>query len=153
MAIRMIDVNEQALVLNVDYQGLAYFRVGKVCPRGIASLLRELADRVEASHPPFPCDWDERRGEPEPADRPAEPLVPDRGSLDADAQVWTDGTGHRWDLSVPWDDVTDVRWHWTGRMDGQGVPLMRSNDGEETASLDVIRAVTGPIAPVVGTEG
>lgn len=150
-AIRMIDLNEQLLVVTLDKSGTMRTSVRGICPDMAAAILRRLAADIEADHPPFPCHWDEQRDAPEPADRPDEPLPGDGARLDAERQVWTDGTGHTWDLSVPWDDAVSVRWVWTGRMDTSGVPLMRADDGE-VESLDVIRAVVGPIAPGVGEQ-
>ncbi|MFF5451835.1 phiSA1p31-related protein [Streptomyces sp. NPDC012950] len=145
-AIRMIDLNENLLVVALDRTGVMRTSVRGICSQMAADILRGLADDLEADHPAYPCHWDEERDTPAPADRPAEPLPTDGARLDAGRKVWTDGTGHVWDLSVPWQDAVDVRWRWTGRMDGTGTPLMQSVDGVE--SLDVIRAVVGPIVPV-----
>ncbi|WP_327162065.1 phiSA1p31-related protein [Streptomyces zaomyceticus] len=147
----MIDLNEQRLVVTFDQDGVMRIHVRGMCTTEAAAMLSLIAGELVASHPPFPCHWDEERDTPAPADRPDEPLPGDGGRLDAERQVWTDGTGHTWDLSVPWDDAVSVRWVWTGRMDTSGVPLMRADDGE-VESLDVIRAVVGPIAPGVGEQ-
>jgi hypothetical protein len=148
----MIDLNEQRLVVTLDGNGRSQTNVRGMCSALAAAVLRDLADRLDAEHPPFPCHWDEQRDAPEPADRPVEPLAADGGRLDAERAVWTDGTGHAWDLSVPWDDATSVRWVWTGRMDGRGTPVMQSQFDGEVESLDVIRAAVGPIAPGVGEQ-
>ncbi|MGO4630543.1 phiSA1p31-related protein [Streptomyces sp. 2RAF24] len=149
-AIRLIDENELRLLVMVDGAGRLDHRVRGMCPSLAAAVLRALAARLEAEHPPFPCDWDPARDAP--VERHDEPLPTEGGRLDAARRVWTDGTGHRWDLSVTWRDAVDVTWRWTGRMDGQGTPLMRADEGAEVESLDVIRAVVGPIAPA-GGEG
>ena len=145
-AIRLIDLNEHPLVVMLDRSGRMQTSVRGMCNSLAASVLRALADDLDATHPPFPCDWDPARDAPA-GDRPDEPLPTNGARLDAERQVWTDGTGHRWDLSVTWEDAVKVRWQWTGRMDAQGAPLMRADDGAEVESLDVIRAVVGPIAP------
>jgi hypothetical protein len=149
LAIRMIDLNEHPLVVIFNDDGSAHVAHHGMCPTLSAEWLERLAAVMREQHPPFPCHW--IRAEEEPADRPVEPTVARDGSLDAAAKVWTDGTGHRWDLSVSWDDVTGVRWQWTGSVDSNGAPLMRSTfEGGEIQPLDVIRAITGPIAPAVG---
>jgi hypothetical protein len=153
-AIRLIDLYEHPLVVTFNADGSAAVSHPSMCAGVAAGWLERLADVMRAEHPAFPCHWDDRRGDSEPADRPVEPTVARDGSLDAAAKVWTDGTGHRWDLSVSWDDVTGVRWQWTGSVDSNGAPLMRSTfEGGEIQPLDVIRAITGPISPGVGTEG
>ncbi|MFJ7067533.1 phiSA1p31-related protein [Streptomyces sp. NPDC101115] len=146
-AIRLIDLNDYRMVVLFDTAGHMQIGVHGMCKSLGASLLRALAARLDAEHPAFPCDWDPARDEPAAADRPDEPLPTEGARLDADRRVWTDGTGHRWDLSVPWRDVVGVTWTWVGRMDGRGTPLMRADDGAEVEPLDLIRAVTGPIAP------
>lgn len=149
-AIRLLDLNAHRLVITLSAGGRMDTFLRRMCPSAAADLLRGIADQLDEQHPAFPCHWDERRDEPAPAVEPDEPTVAREGSLDDERRVWTDGTGHRWDLSVPWDDVTGTRWQWTGRVDRKGAPLMRSADGVETEPLDVIRAITGPIAPAVG---
>lgn len=145
-AIRLIDLNEQKLIVLLDGSGRMQFGVRGMCKSLAAAVLRSLADRLDAEHPAFPCDWDPARDAPAGA-RPEEPLPTEGARLDPERRVWTDGTGHRWDLSVPWRDVVGVTWTWVGRMDGRGTPLMRADDGAEVEPLDLIRAVTGPITP------
>ncbi|AAR29701.1 hypothetical protein VWBp11 [Streptomyces phage VWB] len=149
-AIRMIDLNEQRLVITLDANNVYRINVRSMCPVEAAALLHVIAAELVAEHPPFPCHWDTERDTPAPADRPDEPLPVDGARLDAERSVWTDGTGHTWDLSVMWQDVFGVHWQWTGRLDRSGTPLMTSVAGIEP--LDVIRASVGPIAPVGGEQ-
>lgn len=153
-AIRMIDLNEQLLVITLDKSGVMRTSIRGMCADVAASVLRGLAEQLAADHPPFPCHWDEQRDAPAPAYRPAEPLPTEGARLDFAAKVWTDGAGHAWDLSVPWEDSTSLRWTWTKRMDTSGVPIMQSTAYGETAteSLDVLRAAAGPLTPVAGEQ-
>lgn len=144
---RFVDLDEQRLVVLVDPSGQYEVRTGRVCVAAAADLLREIAAQLDASHPPFPCDPSAESGAPK--GRPAEPVDARHGRLDRDLRVWTDGHGHRWDLSLTWIDVTDQRWRWHGSTDSQGAPLLRSEDGETVQPLDVVRMILGPIAPVI----
>ncbi|MFE5658329.1 phiSA1p31-related protein [Streptomyces sp. NPDC056517] len=153
-AIRMIDLNEQLLVVTLDRSGVMRTSVRGMCNDMAASVLRGLAEQLEADHPPFPCDWDEQRDAPAPAYRPAEPLPSEGARLDRAAKVWTDGAGHAWDLSVPWEDSTSLQWVWSKRMDTSGVPIMKTTSYGKTITepLDVLRAAAGPLKPVAGEQ-
>lgn len=145
---RFVDFDEQRLVVLVDRDGRYEVRKSKMCSVAAADLLRHIACELEAQHPPFPC---EPAAEPDgPAGRPVEPLDSPGGSLDRERKVWTDGRGHTWDLSLAWRDAADRPWRWHGSLDSRGAPILRTEDGVERESLDVVRAVYGPLAPVVG---
>ncbi|WP_431784376.1 phiSA1p31-related protein [Streptomyces chumphonensis] len=145
--IRMLDLDEYAFVLTVTTDGVGHLTNPRMCDAVTADVLRRFADQLDAAHPPYSCD---PSSEPEPQhERLDEPLNGRSGVLHSDRSVWTDGRGHRWDLSLTWGDVTERAWQWTGVLDRVGTPMMRAADGER-ASLDVVRALYGPIAPFVG---
>lgn len=142
---RFIDLDEHALVVLVAHDGSYDVQNPNLCNVLAAALLRGIADQLEASHPPYPCEpSSDIEAHHERAD---EPLLSNAGSLDRERQVWTDGTGHTWDLSLPWTDNGDRSWRWHGSLDSQGSPLMRAEDGDQVQPLDVLRTVLGPIAP------
>ncbi|MFF3190513.1 phiSA1p31-related protein [Streptomyces misionensis] len=146
---RLVDLTEHPLVLLVDTEGGAEL-IGEdtVCPIRTAALLRVIAADLIASHPLGPCT---PVPEPPTWERPAEPLYPQAGTLDRARSLWTDGTGHAWDLSVWWGDAYGRAWRWTGDLDRtSGVPMMRTEYRAEVQPLDVLRAVCGPIAPLAG---
>lgn len=149
MKIRLIDYDEYALVLTITRRGRAEIGHPGVCAFTAGELLRTLAEKIEADHGPDACD---PAAEVPDEALNSQPLDARNGSLDDESKVWTDGRGHRWDLSITWVDVVGVLWRWTGRLDRLGAPLMRSawNDGEDDQPLDVLRAVVGPISPVAG---
>jgi hypothetical protein len=146
---RLVDLTEHPLVLLVDTEGGAEL-IGEdtVCPIRTAALLRVIAADLIASHPLGRC-----APVPEPPtwDRPAEPLHPQAGALDRARRVWTDGTGHVWDLAVTWSDAFGDTWRWHGSLDQvSGVPILRCDQWPGAHPLDVLREGRGPIAPVVG---
>ncbi|MFF1498670.1 phiSA1p31-related protein [Streptomyces sp. NPDC058316] len=147
MRIRFIDYDEHALVLTVTRGGGVTITNPRMCDSAAAAMLRDIADQLDAGHPPYPCN---------PAAVPeqhshAEPLG-QGGALDADRRVWTDGTGHVWDLSGRWTAAeTPGEWEWSGRLDDRGTPVMSAVGSPEVReSLDVLRALYGPISPSVG---
>jgi hypothetical protein len=143
---RIIDFTEHPFVILVDTSGGAEIHGDdQVCKIKAATVLRVIADMLANEHPHGPCGPSERTPR---WTRPDEPLHSNAGSLDRSAQVWTDGTGHAWDLSMPWQDAAGSTWLWYGSLDGQGAPLMRSNDHPTPEPLDALRALRGPIAPV-----
>ncbi|MFJ5820078.1 phiSA1p31-related protein [Streptomyces sp. NPDC093108] len=148
MYIRLIDYDEQALVVTVARDGVTTVAAPRMCDSAAADVLRSIADQLDAGHPPYPCD---PGAESDLRHEHAEPLGRG-GSLDADRKVWTDGTGHTWDLSGRWAAAaTEAEWEWSGRLDHLGTPVMSpvgSPDVHE--SLDVLRALYGPISPVGG---
>ncbi|MFB6875707.1 phiSA1p31-related protein [Streptomyces sp. NPDC056323] len=147
MNIRLIDFDEQALVVTVARDGFTTVAAARMCDSAAADLLRRIADQLDAGHPPYPCD---------PAAAPEEhdhvETLGNGGSLDADRRVWTDGTGHVWDLSGRWTAAeTPGEWEWSGRLDSSGTPVMTVVGSPEVCeSLDVLRALYGPISPSVG---
>ncbi|MFF9568460.1 phiSA1p31-related protein [Streptomyces sp. NPDC014685] len=146
MRIRLIDYDEQALVVTVDRDGVTMVAAPRMCDSAAAEVLRRIADQLDAGHPPYPCT---------PAAAPehdhVEPLG-QGGALDADRRVWTDGTGHAWDLSGRWTAAeTPGEWEWSGLLDGRGTPVMAVVGSPEVhESLDVLRVLYGPIAPSAG---
>ena len=146
---RFVDFTEHPLVLLVDADGNAELHGDdQQCKIRTAAILHVIADQLAAEHPLGRC-----RPRPAPTlwERPAEPLHSHAGTLDREARVWTDGTGHAWDLSVPWADAFGRSWRWTGELDRtSGGPLMRCEYRPETQTLDVLRALCGPIAPMLG---
>ncbi|MGW1587285.1 phiSA1p31-related protein [Streptomyces sp. NPDC002386] len=146
--VRLVDFTETPLVLLIDRDGNAtLFGEESFCAIRTAAVLQVIARDLLAAHPLGRC---RPVAEPTVWERPAEPLIPQAGTLDRERRVWTDGTGHAWDLAAVWGDVDDREWRWHGSLDGQGAPLMRSADGREVEPLDVVRALYGPIAPVAG---
>ena len=146
---RLVDFTEHPLVLLVDTEGNAEL-IGEdtICPIRTAALLRVIANDLIASHPLGRCT---PSAEAPTWSRPAEPLIPQAGTLDRARSLWTDGTGHVWDLSVPWADAFGRAWQWTGQLDRtSGTPMMRCEYRPDTQPLDVLRAVCGPIAPMPG---
>ncbi|MEV5911102.1 phiSA1p31-related protein [Streptomyces chartreusis] len=146
---RLVDFTEHPLLLLIDTEGNAEL-IGEdtMCPINVAAMLRIIAADLLMSHPLGPC-----LPTPEPPtwSRPAEPLHPFAATLDRARKLWTDGTGHVWDLSVWWGDAFGRVWRWTGDLDRtSGAPLMRCEYRPETQPLDVLRAVCGPIAPMAG---
>lgn len=143
MKIRQIDMDEQVLVLTVGRDGLSSVSHRGICAASAAEVLRDIAEQLMAGHSPIPCN-------------PAEPEVSkpeirgEGGSLSIDRQVWTDGTGHAWDLSVTWGSVGSLRWRWTGGCTESDVPLMRTGDGSDEQPFDLVWALYGPLFPMVG---
>ncbi|MET9816553.1 phiSA1p31-related protein [Streptomyces sp. NPDC006355] len=145
---RFIDMDEQRLVILVDSDGRLEVQTGKICTARAAEVLEQIAARLRAAHPPFPC-FPPAAANPT-SERPDELLLADGGRLDRSAQVWTDGRGHAWDLSLTWGDATGVEWRWYGSLDSNGAPLLRANNGVTVQALDVVRALYGPLAPLAG---
>ncbi|EFE74536.1 phiSA1p31-related protein [Streptomyces filamentosus] len=146
MRIKMIDVDELWFVVTVARgSGAAKVDHPGVCGKSVATALREIAEQLDALHPPYACD-----ATPEPQHDYAEPLGPG-GTLDAARRTWTDGTGHTWDLSGRWIAAeTGGEWEWSGQLDTSGRPVMRAVGSDVQESLDVLRVVYGPISPSTG---
>ncbi|MCT9139042.1 phiSA1p31-related protein [Streptomyces violarus] len=146
---RLVDFTEHPLVLLVDTEGGAEL-LGEdtMCPIQTAAILRTIAADLLASHPLGPCA---PVAEAPAWSRPPEPLHPFAGTLDRARKVWTDGTGHVWDLSVPWADANGDTWRWHGVLDQvSGAPILRCDQWKGAHTLDVLREGRGPIRPVVG---
>ncbi|MFD3517751.1 phiSA1p31-related protein [Streptomyces sp. NPDC058657] len=148
MKIKFVDLDEHALVITVTTAGVLEVRHSDGCLGAVAEALMHVADQLAASHPPHPCN---------PAagteqNHSDEPLRTEHSSLDADRVVWTDGTGHRWDLSVTWAAAgTEALWAWSGQLDKIGTPMMQALDAAgPRVPLDVLRTLYGPISPATG---
>ncbi|MFF9690274.1 phiSA1p31-related protein [Streptomyces sp. NPDC014623] len=146
MRIQLIDHAEHALVVTLTREGRLTVAYPGFCGAAAAEVLRDVADRLIEAHGPAVCHPD---AEPEPQHDSAETLG-QGGSLDADRAVWTDGTGHAWDLSVTWGSAGNLRWWWTGGHTEAGVPLMRTGDGTDEQPLDLVWALYGPLFPTAG---
>jgi len=145
--IRLIDYDELTLVLTMGTNGIVEASHPKLCELEAARILRNVADQMEAAHERGPGG-----GVQIPEHRPAEPMPTSGSSLDHEARVWTDGTGHTWDLSITWaDQETGNTWRWAGRFAPGGAPLLHAVGYPGiTRPLDVLRAEYGPIYPAVG---
>lgn len=143
---RIVDFTEHPFVVLVGADGSAEI-VGddQVCKLKGAAVLRVVADVLESEHERDRCHPPARGTQ---WIRPDEPLMPHAGTLDREAQLWTDGTGHVWNLALPWRDNTGSTWLWYGNLDRQGAPLMRSNDCPDPQPLDALRSLRGPMSPV-----
>nr|WSS66774.1 phiSA1p31-related protein [Streptomyces sp. NBC_01177] len=146
MHIKLIDYAEHALVVTVTRDGLLTVAHPGFCGVIAADMLRDIADRLIEAHGPAVCA---PGAEPEPQHDQAETLG-QGGTLDADRKVWTDGTGHAWDLSVTWGSAGDMRWRWTGECSDAGVPLLQTGEGTEPQPLDLVWALYGPLVPTAG---
>ncbi|MFI9600367.1 phiSA1p31-related protein [Streptomyces sp. NPDC052043] len=146
---RLVDFTEHPLVLLVDTEGNAELHgENTICPIRTAALLRVIANDLIASHPLGRCA---PSTEAPIWSRPPEALHPEAGTLDRARKLWTDGTGHVWDLSVPWGDAYGDTWRWHGTLESEsGVPILRCDQWKGEHPLDVLRAGRGPIAPVLG---
>lgn len=148
--IRLIDYEELPLVLTMGPNGMVEASHPGMCKIEAARILRRVAAQMVASHAPDACTPDDEQ--PIPEHRPAEPVDASGSSLDRERRVWSDGTGHTWDLSVTWaDQETGNEWRWMGRVDRSGAPVLHAVGYPGISeSLDVLRAMYGPIYPAVG---
>lgn len=112
----------------------------RVCVGIAADLLQGIAARLRAAHGP-------RRSTPLPP-RPSGP-DPYSGRLDRERKVWRDPQGDTYDLTLRWVDSTDRTWAWHGSTGLGGEPILRADDGE-ALPFGVLRALHGPISPIVG---
>lgn len=148
MNVRLIDYDEYRLVLTITPEGEARVINPGMCDITTATMLRRVAERLEADHPPVECEPTENTVEPE---RPAEPAEVSGSRLDTGRKVWTDGRGHAWDLSIPWaDEATANVWRWTGALARGGAPMMHAAGTSVQEPFDVIHVMYGPMSPVVG---
>lgn len=146
MRIKLIDLDEYPLVVMVRRDGTATVSAPSVCDGVAADLLRNIAADLDAQHPPYVCSpGDTREEQPDAAD-----TLGEGGELDADRQVWTDGTGHAWDLSVTWGSAGNLRWRWTGEQNDAGMPLMRTGEGTEAQPFNLVWALYGPLYAAAG---
>lgn len=146
MRIQLIDHAEHVLVVTLTREGLLTVAHPRLCGVAAAEILRDVAERLIEAHGPAACH---PVAEPEPQHDTGVTLG-QGGTLDAERGVWTDGTGHAWDLSVTWASAGDLRWRWTGECDDAGTPLMRTGDGVDEQSFDVVWALYGPLVPTAG---
>lgn len=143
---RFVDFTEHPLVLLVGEDGSADLHGDdSLCKIQVAAILQIIARDLIAEHGSQRCT---PSGATPVWVRPDEPLHSFAGTLDRESRVWTDGTGHAWDLTVPWLDTTGETWWWQGRLTSQGDPIMRSDDGSQAQPLGVLRQLRGPISPV-----
>lgn len=138
--IRLIDYDEQLLVVTIGRDGDGRIAHPGVCHEQAVSILQKLVAQL-AEHG---CTEDQS------ADEPATPLHAERGRFDADRAVWTDGAGHTWDLAATWGDTAGLRWRWTGQFASNGAPWMRSGDDVDEQPLDVVRMAYGPLTVIAG---
>ncbi|WP_405674820.1 phiSA1p31-related protein [Streptomyces sp. NBC_01511] len=151
MNIRLIDYDEHAIVVTIGRNLAVETFNPSICDGVTADLLRNIADQLDAKHPPYPCRPGSQPEQHEQHERPAEPLHPQGSTLDRYAGTWADGAGHTWDLTLMWEDVAGGRWRWNGRM-AQSVPMMREVRTGELTPLDALRFINGPITPVRGEQ-
>ncbi|BDH04864.1 phiSA1p31-related protein [Streptomyces seoulensis] len=140
---RFVDLAEHPVVVLIDDQGNATIEgEDRVCPLILAEVMFRIALFYEAAHENAVCRPTSR------AERALEPLQEQAATLDREFAVWTDGTGHAWDLTCDWVDAYGRAWQWTGDLDQvSGIPLMRTEYRTDVQSLDVLREVCGPISP------
>ncbi|MDV6290287.1 phiSA1p31-related protein [Streptomyces sp. UP1A-1] len=147
--VRLVDFTEHPVMLLVSTDGSAEL-IGEetMCKLQLAALLSIIARDLVAEAMTEECA---PTGEPPVWERPDEPLLPHGGTLDRVARVWTDGTGHVWDLGVQWRDAYGRAWRWHGDLDrSSGAPMMRCEYRDDEQPLDVLRAMCGPIHPISG---
>ncbi|MEU0675433.1 phiSA1p31-related protein [Streptomyces sp. NPDC006172] len=133
------------IVVTVQPDGSYRVQADDVCKSIAAELLHGIADRLRAEHPPYPC-------KPAPGDRrpdEGEAANPYAGRLDRERQVWRDGRGDSFDLTLTWLDQTDSAWRWQGTVGQFGEPILMCEDGE-TQPFGVLRALYGPLMPQLG---
>ncbi|MFE9624256.1 phiSA1p31-related protein [Streptomyces sp. NPDC006527] len=135
---------EPVIVVVVQADGSHTVRTDAVCKVVAAELLRGIADRLHAEHGPQPCT-PQYRGRSD-AEQSASPYA---GRLDRERRVWHDPRGDSWDLTLTWADWTEREWRWHGTTGLGDEPILRSEDGDEAQPLGVLRALYGPIAPVL----
>ncbi|MFW3473611.1 phiSA1p31-related protein [Streptomyces microflavus] len=139
MRIELIDLEKMRLVVGLELDGTATVHTQGICDTRAAAALRDLADRMESGKPPCPCG----SGVPTP--------TAVRQGWFASDFVWVDGSGGTWDLRVSYL-AGGLLWHWTGRVDSQGAPLMGTGTGSFEQSLDVVRTLYAPVV-VAGGQG
>lgn len=137
--------SDPAIVVAIERDGSYRVHADRVCKRLAAELLRGIADRLVDEHGPFRCT-------PQPArPREDEPADPYAGSLDRAREVWRDARGESFDLSLSWSDEYARVWRWTGTTGQFGEPVLRTEAGNgESMPLSLVRALYGPLAPVLG---
>jgi hypothetical protein len=138
-----------ALTVHMTATGAAVVSHPGMCAAEAAARLRALADVMQAAHDAELTQVPPAGLTSEPGPDEMQPLHSDLSRLDRDRQLWTDGMGHVWDLSLTWADATGNTWTWTRRMD-LGAPVMRMHGGGEEQPLDAIRGFAGPLTPVTG---
>lgn len=140
MRIELIDLDKYPLVIGIEPDGTATVYARDVCDIRAAAALRQTAAALEAGHPPYSC----QSGAPV-AERP----TAGEGWYASDL-LWVDSSGRPWDLTASFRSAGNLLWHWTGRMNEHGVPLMCTATGSTEQSLDVVRALYAPIFPTGG---
>ncbi|MGW4250460.1 phiSA1p31-related protein [Streptomyces californicus] len=139
MSIELIDLDRMLLLVGIETDGtITVHSRGGLCDTRAAAALRDVADRLEAGSTPCPCT-------------PAVPR-PAAGLGWLSDLVWVDSTGRAWDLRESYQSAGGLVWHWTGRANEHGVPVMSTGTGSDVQSLDVVRALYAPVV-VAGGRG
>lgn len=140
MRIELIDLDRIRLLAGFEVDGTITVHARSVCHTRAAAALRDLADRLEDGKRPCQCQSDA----PAPVQPPAGP-----GWFVSDL-VWVDSSGSTWDLRESYRSAGNLLWHWTGRVNELGVPLMSTGTGAMVQSLDVVRALYAPVVVAGG---
>ncbi|GGX02194.1 phiSA1p31-related protein [Streptomyces chryseus] len=138
MKFPFLNLRRQALVVTVGRDGTVDLPRLLGCTQNAAAVLRQIADHLDAAHPATPCT------------PPPEADLGARGTYDTERGEWTDPVGHTWDLRKTWADREGHTWRWTGQFDRLMTPMMRANGTPVREPLDIVSALHGPLAPIVG---
>ncbi|MEV6074962.1 phiSA1p31-related protein [Streptomyces sp. NPDC052069] len=131
MSIELINLERMRLLVGFEVDGTITVYSRRICDTRAVAALRDLADRLEAGTTPCPCT--------PTAQRPAA----GRGWISD--LVWVDSAGWAWDLRESYRSAGNLLWHWTGRVNEHGVPVMSTGTGSMVQSLDVVRALYAPV--------
>ncbi|MGW5928034.1 phiSA1p31-related protein [Streptomyces anulatus] len=132
MSIELIDLDKMRLLVGFEVDGTITVHSRGLCDTRAAAALRDLADRLEAGTTPCPC-------------MPGVPRPSAGQGWFASGLVWVDSTGSAWDLRESYQSAGNLLWHWTGRVNEHGVPVMSTGTGSMVQSLDVVRALYAPV--------
>lgn len=138
MSIELINLDRMLLLVGIETDGTITVHSRGLCDTRAAAALRDVADRLEAGSTPCPCT-------------PAVPR-PAAGRGWLSDLVWVDSTGRAWDLRESYRSAGGLLWHWTGRANEHGVPVMSTGTGAHVQPLDVVRALYSPLV-VAGGRG
>ncbi|MFJ9112969.1 phiSA1p31-related protein [Streptomyces sp. NPDC102283] len=140
MSIELINLERMLLLVGIEIDGTITVHSRGLCDTRAAAALRDVADRLEAGATPCPCTPAALR-----------PAAVGRGWFSSDL-MWVDSTGRAWDLRESYRSAGGLLWHWTGRVNEHGVPVMSTGTGSDVQSLDVVRALYAPLV-VAGGRG